>query len=187
LLAPVLDRAARAMPVVVVTGARQTGKTTLLRDLQAAGPRTYLSLDDLDTLGQARDAPADLLARAPRLVLDEVQRAPELLLAVKQSVDRDRRAGQFILTGSANLLLARTVSESLAGRATYTTLWPLTRREQLGQAAAGRWDDLLAAPEREWADVLAASPAEPEDWRALARRGGFPTPAILAAPWWTVM
>jgi predicted AAA+ superfamily ATPase len=111
-------------------------------------------------------------------VLDEVQRAPELLLAVKQSVDRDRRAGQFILTGSANLLLARTVSESLAGRATYTTLWPLTRREQLGQAAAGRWDDLLAAPEREWADVLAASPAEPEDWRALARRGGFPTPAI---------
>jgi uncharacterized protein len=165
-----LGDAAAAMPVVVLTGARQTRKTTLLRDLLAAGPRTYLSLDDLDTLGQARSAPDDLLARWERLTLDEVQRAPDLLLSVKQSVDRDRRPGRYILTGSANLLLARTISESLAGRATYATLWPLTRREQLGLASAGRWSELLDTPERAWADLLADGTSGPEDWRALARR-----------------
>ena len=82
--------------------------------------------------------------------------------------------GRFLLTGSANLLLMRQVSESLAGRASYLTLWPMTRREQRGEGRAGRWEELLAAPDEEWLDLLAAEPAEPEDWRALCRRGGFP-------------
>ena len=63
------------------------------------------------------------------VTLDEVQREPDLLLAVKRAIDRSRRPGQFLLTGSANLLLMRGVSESLAGRASYLTLWPMTRRE----------------------------------------------------------
>jgi predicted AAA+ superfamily ATPase len=75
------------------------------------------------------------------------------------------------------------VSESLAGRAAYTTLWPLTRREQLGQGRAGRWEDLLSAPESDWAEVLADPASDPEDWKDLARRGGYPTPSIdLASP-----
>ena len=93
------------MPVTVVTGARQTGKSTLVRDLAPAGDRPYFTLDDPDVLEQANDAPDDLVVRAERLTLDEVQRAPQLLLAVKRAVDRRRRAGRFLLTGSANLLL----------------------------------------------------------------------------------
>ena len=72
------------------------------------------------------------------VTLDEVQREPELLRAVKRAIDRDRTPGRFLLTGSANLLLMRQVSESLAGRASYLTLWPMTRREQRGLGRCGR-------------------------------------------------
>ncbi|MHB8766357.1 MAG: ATP-binding protein [Deferrisomatales bacterium] len=115
---------------------------------------------------------------AQPVTLDEVQREPGLLHAVKRAIDQKRRPGQFLLTGSANLLLMRQVSESLAGRASYLTLWPMTRREQAGRGRCGLWEELLAAPDEEWRDLLASQPDEPEDWRALAERGGFPTPAV---------
>lgn len=172
LAAPALAHAASVMPVTVVTGARQTGKSTLVRDLAPAGERPYFTLDDLDVLEQAIDAPDDLVAHAERLTLDEVQRAPQLLLAVKRAVDRRRRAGRFLLTGSANLLLMHQVSETLAGRATYLTLWPMTRREQLGMGRAGIWQELLDAKDHEWPDLVAAQRIAREDWQALARRGG---------------
>jgi hypothetical protein len=178
LAASALAHAASVMPVTVVTGARQTGKSTLVRDLAPAGERPYFTLDDLDVLEQAIDAPDDLVVRAERLTLDEVQRAPQLLLAVKRAVDRGRRAGRFLLTGSANLLLMHQVSETLAGRATYLTLWPMTRREQLGMGRAGIWQELLEAKDQEWPDLVAAQRIEREDWRALARRGGYPVPAL---------
>jgi len=178
LAAAALAHAASVMPVTVVTGARQTGKSTLVRDLAPAGERPYFALDDLDVLEQASDAPDDLVARAERLTLDEVQRAPQLLLAVKRAVDRRRRAGRFLLTGSANLLLMHQVSETLAGRATYLTLWPMTRREQIGMGRGGIWQELLDAKDDEWPDVVAAQRIAPEDWRALARRGGYPVPAL---------
>ena len=98
--------------------------------------------------------------------------------AVKRAIDRNRAAGRFLLTGSANLLLMHRVSESLAGRASYLTLWPMTRREQRGEGRAGRWDELLAARDEDWLEVLTTGASEPEDWRSLARRGGFPTPAL---------
>src|SRR5512143_501006 len=84
LLQPTLERARAAFPVVVVTGSRQTGKSTLVRHEanEAPASRPYLTLDDLDVLAQAREEPDALVARAPRLTLDEVQRAPDLLLAV---------------------------------------------------------------------------------------------------------
>ena len=167
----------RVMPAVVVTGARQTGKSTLVEQL-VPGDRRYRSLDDFDVRDVARRDPEALLGGDDPLTLDEVQRLPGLLTAVKRAIDRDRRPGRFLLTGSANLLLMRQVSESLAGRASYLTLWPMTRREQLGLASAGRWDDLLAAPENEWRDLLAAGDDLDEDWQALALRGGFPTPAL---------
>lgn len=165
------------MPVVVLTGARQTGKSTLVQDL-APGKRRFLSLDELDVADAARRDPEALVGGRDPVTIDEVQREPSLLRSVKRSVDRDRRKGRFLLTGSANLLLMRQVSESLAGRASYLTLWPMTRREQLGLGRCGRWEDLLAAPEKEWIGILDGSSEKSEDWRALARRGGFPTPAL---------
>jgi predicted AAA+ superfamily ATPase len=172
----------RAMPAVVVTGARQTGKSTLAERLLPGG-RRYRSLDDLDVLDAARRDPDVLLGGPGPVTLDEVQREPELLRAVKRAIDRDRTPGRFLLTGSANLLLMRQVSESLAGRASYLTLWPMTRREQRGLGRCGLWDELLAAPDETWRELLAAEQEEPDDWRALARRGGFPTPAIeMAVP-----
>ena len=185
-----LDAMMRVMPAVVVSGARQTGKTTLARAFTgrnadggqtsnpAASSRRYLSLDDLDVLDLARRDP-DVLVRGTRPVtLDEVQREPNLLGAVKREIDRERRPGRFLLTGSANLLLMRRVSESLAGRAGYLTLWPMTRREQLGLAQPGIWEWLFEIPDRDWPDVVAARAGGREVWRALARRGGFPFPAV---------
>jgi predicted AAA+ superfamily ATPase len=175
LVAAALRTRLAAMPAVVLTGARQTGKSTLV---QMQARRRYLSLDELDVADAARREPGLLLGGRDPITLDEVQREPDLLRAVKREVDRDRRNGRFLLTGSANLLLMRQVSESLAGRASYLTLWPLTRREQLGLGRCGRWEELLSAPEEEWIGILEDSDDEPEEWRALARRGGFPTPAV---------
>lgn len=167
----------RVMPAVVVTGARQTGKSTMTEHLSNGGRRN-LSLDDLDVLDLARNDPQALLDGRQPITLDEVQREPSLLRAVKRSIDRDRKPGRFLLTGSANLLLMRQVSESLAGRASYLTLWPMTRREQRGLGRCGLWDELLAAPDDRWLDALAAQPDLREDWRALALRGGYPTPSL---------
>jgi len=172
-----LEDRLRVMPAVVVTGARQTGKSTLAVDL-APGNRRYLSLDDLDVIDTARRDPEALVGGTQPVTLDEVQREPDLLRAVKRAIDRNRTPGRFLLTGSANLLLMRQISESLAGRASYLTLWPMTRREQSGLGRCGLWEELLAARDHEWLDLLAAQPDTPEDWRALARRGGFPTPAV---------
>jgi predicted AAA+ superfamily ATPase len=177
LVAKCLGDRLRVMPAVVVTGARQTGKSTLVQDL-APKARRYFSLDDLDAREAARRDPDVLLGGAQPVTLDEVQREPDLMRAVKRAIDRRRRAGQFLLTGSANLLLMRQVSESLAGRASYLTLWPMTRREQLGDGRCGSWEELLEARDDQWLDLVSSDPGEPEDWRALARRGGFPTPAV---------
>ena len=107
-----------------------------------------------------------------------MQRAPSLLLAIKRAVDRKRQRGRFLLTGSAHLALLDKVSESLAGRASYLSLWPMTRREQLGRGRSGVWQELLDAPDERWPAVLDAHREAPDDWRELARRGGYPTPAL---------
>jgi len=132
-----LARAAlRALPVVVVTGLRQAGKTTFLQRDPVFKGRRYLSLDDFATLEAARRDPRALLDGDEPLTIDEAQRCPELLLAVKQAVDRHGEPGRFVLSGSANLALLRGVSESLAGRAVYLTLHPFTRRERLGDTGS---------------------------------------------------
>ena len=115
------------------------------------------------------------------MTLDEIQRAPSLLAAIKRHVDDTRTAGRFLLTGSANLALMERVSESLAGRASHLTLWPMTRREQRGLGRTGCWNDLLAADDSGWQDVLTGQPGFRDDWRAVARRGGFPDPAVHVA------
>lgn len=102
------------------------------------------------------------------------------MLAIKSLVDQDRprRTGRFLLTCSANLLMMKSVADSLAGRAAYRTLHPLTRREQLGMGCAGRWSELLAEPVARWPALLTEDKAPAEDWTALVRRGGFPVPAL---------
>ena len=177
LVTPALEDRLRVMPAVVVTGARQTGKSTLAQEL-TSGSRRFLSLDDLDNLDAARREPELLLEGGQPVTIDEVQREPELLHAVKRAIDQQRQPGKFLLTGSANLLLMRRVSESLAGRASYLTLWPMTRREQRGLGSGGIWGELLSTQDRDWLDLLEAQPDEPEDWRPLASRGGFPIPAL---------
>ena len=165
------------MPAVVLTGARQTGKSTLARMLTDP-PRRFLTLDDLDVLDLARRDPEALTTYPEPVTIDEVQREPHLLLAIKQAIDRQRRPGRFLLTGSANLLLMQRVSESLAGRASYLTLWPMTRREQEGLGRCGLWEELWHLDDRDWPERLHQELDRPADWRLLARRGGFPVPAV---------
>src|SRR5262245_6992522 len=119
--------ALRRAPVVLLQGARQTGKSTLVKWLAAGRHRAeYLTLDDAVTLAAAQRDPAGFLGGfTGNLILDEVQKAPQLLPAIKIEVDRDRRPGRFLLTGSANVLAAPRVSESLAGRLEAHVLWPL--------------------------------------------------------------
>lgn len=175
-----LRKALDVSPVVVVMGARQTGKSTLVQSEPSVSDHLYLTLDDPDVRERARLTPDDLVRSAPRLTLDEVQREPDLLLAVKRAVDNDRprRNGRFVLTGSANLLLMQRVSESLAGRATYVNLWPLARREQLGRGTPGIWSDLLSMPPPEWPGIVELQDDAPADWRASVRTSGYPTPAL---------
>lgn len=132
-LEPVIRRAVQEFPVVVLTGPRQSGKTTLLRHLFGPDYR-YVALDTLDIRAAASDDPRGFLTLyPPPAIFDEVQYVPELLSYIKERVDADRtRSGQYILTGSQNLLLARDVTESLAGRAAMLRLLPLTYRELAG-------------------------------------------------------
>lgn len=118
-------------PVVLVEGPRQAGKSVLVRELVGAErPASYLTFDDALTLASAReDAQGFILAAPDPVVIDEVQRAPEIFRPIKLSVDRDRRMGRFTLTGSANVLLLPQLSESLAGRMRIVTLWPLSQGE----------------------------------------------------------
>ena len=130
-ITPRLERALRQLPVVVLSGLRQSGKSTLLQnEAGLARGHAYRTLDDFATLAAARSNPESLLENAA--IFDEVQRCPELLVALKKNVDEHRRPGRFILSGSANLALLGHVTETLAGRAGYFTLHPMTRREQRG-------------------------------------------------------
>jgi len=123
--------ALRDTPVVMVNGPRQCGKTTLVRRF-VEGDRSYITLDDDTQFAAARADPAGFLRGVERAIIDEIQRAPELLRAIKRSVDEDRRPGRFLLTGSANILTLPQVAESLAGRMEVVNLLPLSRAEICG-------------------------------------------------------
>lgn len=127
--------ALQSMPVVVVTGMRQTGKSTFLQQQPELRGRRFITLDDLSWLSAARENPEGLVDTDELLIIDEAQRCPELFIAIKRAVDKKRTPGQFILSGSANFLLMKHIAESLAGRAAYFNLHPFTRRELHGQTA----------------------------------------------------
>lgn len=123
--------------VVLIVGPRQAGKTTLAK-LHANHNRPYITLDDPATLAAARSDPAGFVRGLKQAVIDEVQRAPDLLLAIKESVDKDQAPGRFLLTGSTNLMALPVVADSLAGRIEVITLMPFAQAE-----LAGTQGDLL--------------------------------------------
>ena len=174
-----IEKACRMSPVVIVLGARQTGKTTLVRSMPALADRRYATLDDVEFRDLAQRDSGRLLEQSDVWTIDEVQRAPDLLLAIKLAVDstRPRRPGQFVLTGSANLLMMERVSESLAGRAVYVSLWPFTRRERAGLGSTGPWSELLARSFGSWIDIMKEHEGPRENWRDAVRAGGLPVPA----------
>lgn len=158
-------------PVVLVIGARQSGKSTLAMWLASEKhPARYLTLDDAATLAAAQADPTGFIAALEGpVVLDEVQRAPELFMAIKAAVDRDRRPGRFLLTGSANVLVLPRLSGSLTGRMEVLTLWPFSQGE-IESVREGFIDAVFGR-------VLPNLPRDSEGWPDLVGRmlrGGYP-------------
>lgn len=171
-------------PVVAVMGARQVGKSTICQEIAEAQGFARRTLDERDVREQAIADPEGFLADLGDrgAFIDEVQRAPGLLLAIKAVVDRDRRNGQYLLSGSNQPKIGKSVSDSLVGRATYRTLRPLTLSELRFDEDLRRWSFLFGPDE---AAVLAeleqrAASSGPLDWQALVKTGGFPR-AVAAA------
>jgi predicted AAA+ superfamily ATPase len=158
-------------PVVTILGPRQTGKSTLARSLD--GKRTYLTLDDPIVRAEAKTDPSSFLdTHGTPITVDEVQRAPELLMPIKLRVDRNRVPGSYLLTGSANVLALPKIADSLAGRMEVIELLPFTQAEIEGRTENFIDRALSAEP---WDDVTKAE-------RIADRivRGGFPEPALRA-------
>lgn len=169
LVAPRIAEAMADTPVVLLVGPRQAGKTTLVRQVagQESGFR-YLTMDDELTRLSAHADPVGMIRSLDRAVIDEIQRAPELLLAIKQSVDEDRRPGRFLLTGSANLMTLPTVADSLAGRMETLSLLPLSQSEIEGQSI--NWLDSVFAGYLPQPGSFARS----HDLVGRVLRGGYP-------------
>jgi predicted AAA+ superfamily ATPase len=172
-LMPDLRAALRDTPVTMLIGPRQSGKSTLAEALVGElDDARYLTLDRGLTMSAARDDPAGFVADGARtLVIDEVQRAPELLLEIKARVDRDRRPGSFVLTGSADVLTLPRVSETLAGRMEVLRLWPLSQGEIEGRREA--FLDALLSGEPEALSV-SDDLSRKDDLLGRIAAGGFP-------------
>lgn len=168
---PLLDEVLSDTPVLLINGARQTGKTTLVEMMAREGRGgVYVSLDDVAVLAAAKQDPAGFIAQFDATaIIDEVQRAPELFLPLKRAVDLDRRPGRFILTGSANILTLPRLADSLAGRMEIVTLWPLSQGEIEGRRESFI-DDLFTSGLR----VGECSRMPREELVAKMLRGGYP-------------
>lgn len=172
---PLLTEALQDTPVVLIHGPRQCGKTTLARAVGDAAGYAYISFDDDVLRASVLADPVGFVADLPdKVVLDEVQRVPELFTALKVAVDRDRRPGRFILTGSANVLLVPRLADSLAGRMEILRLYPLAQSE-------------LAAKQPDFLDALFGEGFKTKQHARLGKEltdriasGGYP--AALARP-----
>ena len=173
-----LLRALGDRPVVLLHGPRQAGKTTLVKALAGVEhPADYLSLDDAHTLTAASSDPPGFIARLRGpVILDEVQRAPDLFLAIKADVDRIRRPGRFLLTGSAHVLLLPRLADALPGRMEIFTLWPLSQGELEG-AFEGFIDAVFS---EELPRLGPAGPGPADLWGRIVR-GGYPEVQELTA------
>lgn len=176
-LAATAKRALRTFPAVLVTGARQSGKTTLLRR-EFGASHAYVSLERPDVRARALADPEGFLreTRAP-LILDEIQYAPGLLQYIKDRIDADRRPGRWLLTGSQSFALMKGVSQSLAGRVAVLTLDPLSTAEAAGRPERASPATLLSRVFSGRARRSRTTPASPDpaDWLL---RGGYPEPRV---------
>ncbi|MEO8540167.1 MAG: ATP-binding protein [bacterium] len=155
-------------PVILIAGARQTGKSTLV---QSVAPESgYFTFDDELTLRAARSDPQGFIQSLPRpVVLDEVQLLPEIFRPIKLVIDRDRRPGSFVLTGSANVMLLPRLSETLAGRMEILTLWPLSQGE-----LSGMREGFIDAAFADAPPMLAPSRMSQTELVERVLEGGFP-------------
>lgn len=154
-------------PVVLIVGPRRAGKTTLVRKMGEAG-QTYITLDDQTVLEAAQSDPVGFIRGLDKAIIDEIQRAPDLLLAIKKTVDEDYRPGRFLLTGSANVLTLPRVADSLAGRMETIRLLPLAMAEIEGRAPTFL-DRLFEGKLQGQKDAIVG-----DDLVQLVLRGGFP-------------
>ncbi|NKM83608.1 DUF4143 domain-containing protein [Rhizobium laguerreae] len=165
---PIVETALADTRVVLILGPRQAGKTTLARQF-ADGNRPYMTLDDAGTLNAAKSDPTGFIRGIDRAVIDEVQRAPDLMLAIKESVDRDEKPGRFLLTGSAKLATVPGIADSLAGRMAVVSLLPFAQSEIL--STPGRLLDGLFAGDE-------PTPSEGavfgDDFMNVVLKGGYP-------------
>jgi predicted AAA+ superfamily ATPase len=167
-LAPMLTDSLKDTPAVLVNGPRQCGKTTLVQ--QFASDMAYFTLDDPNLLAAVQQDALGFARQLDRAIIDEVQRAPQLLMALKLVIDQDRRPGRFLLTGSANLMALPQMADSLAGRMAVHTLLPLSQSELQGRPN----DFLQHAQAQDW-------PLSSHDWEtpfgdtvAHVLAGGYP-------------
>jgi len=158
-------------PVVFLAGARQTGKSTLVKKLISNEYQAhYITFDDNTILNAAKSDPQGFIAGLPsRTIIDEVQRVPELFIAIKSMVDSNRTPGRFLLIGSANILLIPKVADSLAGRIEILTLWPFSQNEL--QESNSHFIDTLFSDEQITPPALASN--KPDLWERVIR-GGYP-------------
>lgn len=183
-LQPTLESDLSIYPVVAVMGARQVGKSTLCRKLADKLGLVHRTLDDRDVRDQALNDPEGLLAELgdQGAFIDEVQRAPDLMLAIKAVVDRDQRPGRFLVSGSNQPRVSQAISESLLGRAAYRTLRPLTLSELRFDERHPGWSFLFGPDEQGVLTELERRSASSSalDWQEVVRTGGFPR--AVAAP-----
>jgi predicted AAA+ superfamily ATPase len=173
---PIVETALADTRVVLIAGPRQAGKTTLAR--QFSGPdRPYITLDDAGALNAAKTDPVGFIRGISRAVIDEVQRAPELMLAIKESVDRDDEPGRFLLTGSANLATVPAIADSLAGRMAVIPLLPFAQSEI--RSTQGRLLDRLFAGEE---PAIGEDTVIGDDLLLTVLRGGYPEAVRRATP-----
>ena len=175
-------------PIVLINGARQVGKSTLAKSLQKQGIiEEYVTLDDVNALGVAQSSPLSFLKtfHEARVAIDEVQRAPELLLAIKRIVDEDRVPGRFLLTGSANILSYPKVSESLSGRMDIISLEGVALSELEGSIFRPSFLEEIFSEENglgvlvaKWNTLLAHKSLTADKLYDAVFFGGFPEVAI---------
>ncbi|MDO6966639.1 ATP-binding protein [Rhizobium alvei] len=165
---PLVEAALADTRVVLISGPRQAGKTTLAR-MFSDRDRPYFTLDDASTLNAAREDPTGFIRGIRRAVIDEVQRAPDLMLAIKASVDEDETPGRFLLTGSANLATIPAIADSLAGRMAVVPLLPFAQAEI--RSSPGHMLDRLFSGEE---PVIEGDVVLGDEMMRMVLAGGYP-------------
>ncbi|HDM10337.1 MAG: ATP-binding protein [Deltaproteobacteria bacterium] len=166
-----IKRAMKTFPAVLVTGPRQAGKTTLLRE-RFARSHSFVSLENPDVRSRILDDPAGFLKYSPPpLILDEIQYVPQLLHYIKSSIDEDRKPGQWLLSGSQNFALMEGISQSLSGRVAVLNLLPFSLRESQGDPSQSEAIDDLLNGVNSTGDTMSKNNVSLEDWLL---RGAYP-------------